>query len=170
MTTPGRPAVFLDRDATLIEDVGYPRDPALVRLLPGAAEALARLAGRGFPLVIVSNQSGVARGLLTVAEAEAVHAEVARQFAAVGVSFAGAYYCYHAPDAGCPCRKPAPGLLLRAMRELNLDPARSFMVGDKAIDVAAGIAAGCRSVRYRGGAHGWADAVREIERLLEEGS
>ncbi len=163
-----RPAVFLDRDATLIEDVGYPRDPRLVRLLPGAAEALAELASLDFALVIISNQSGVARGLLTVAEAEAVHAEVVRQFAAAGVVFAGAYYCYHGPDEGCSCRKPAPGLLLQAIRELRLDPDQSFMVGDKEIDVAAGLAAGCRSIRYRGGAAGWFEIVRQIEREAKE--
>jgi D-glycero-D-manno-heptose 1,7-bisphosphate phosphatase len=163
-----RPAVFLDRDATLIEDVGYPRDPSLVRLLPGAAQALSELARRGFALVIISNQSGVGRGLLSVSEAEAVHAEVVRHFAAAGVSFAGAYYCYHGPDDCCDCRKPAPGLLHQAMRELNLDPSRSFMVGDKEIDVAAGLAAGCRSLRYRGGGSGWADIVRQIEREAKE--
>ena len=159
---PGRPALFLDRDGTLIEDVGYPRDPGRVRLVPGAAGALARLARRGFALVIVSNQSGVARGLISAAEAEAVHAEVVRRFAAAGVAFDGAYYCYHAPDEGCPCRKPAPGLLLRAAGELGLDIGRSFMVGDKAIDVAAGEAAGCRGVRFDG--EGWAGVVRLIER------
>jgi histidinol-phosphate phosphatase family protein len=163
-----RPAVFLDRDATLIEDVGYPRDPSLVRLLPGAAQALAELARRGFALVIISNQSGVGRGVLSVPEAEAVHAEVVRQFAAAGVSFAGAYYCYHGPDDRCACRKPAPGLLHQAMRELSLDATRSFMVGDKDIDVAAGLAAGCRSLRYRGGATGWADIVRQIARAAKE--
>ena len=158
----GRPALFLDRDGTLIEDAVYPRDPRRVRLLPGAADALVRLARRGFALVIVSNQSGVARGLISAAEAEAVHAEVVRRFAAAGVAFDGAYYCYHAPDEGCPCRKPAPGLLLRAAGELGLDIGRSFMVGDKAIDVAAGEAAGCRGVRFDG--EGWAGVVRLIER------
>jgi histidinol-phosphate phosphatase family protein len=165
---PGRPALFLDRDGTLIEDVGYPRDPRRVRPLPGAAEALARLARRGFALVIVSNQSGVGRGLVGAAEAEAVHAEVVRRFATAGVAFDGAYYCYHAPDEGCGCRKPAPGLLLRAAAELNLDPGRSFMVGDKPIDVAAGEAAGCRGILFGAGAAGWADVVRLIENEIKE--
>ena len=160
---PGRPALFLDRDGTLIEDAVYPRDPRHVRLLPGAADALARLARRGFALVIISNQSGVGRGLIRAAEAQAVHAEVVRQFAAAGVSFDGAYYCYHAPDEGCPCRKPAPGLLLRAAEELNLDARRSFMVGDKPIDVAAGEAVGCRGVLFGAGGVNWADVVRVVE-------
>jgi histidinol-phosphate phosphatase family protein len=166
--SPARPALFLDRDGTLIEDVGYPRDPRDVRLLPGAAAALARLAAAGFALVIVSNQSGVGRGLFGRAEAEAVHAEVLRRFAAEGVSFDGAYYCYHAPEDGCGCRKPAPGLLLRAAADLGLDTGRSFMVGDKAIDVAAGAAAGCRGIRF--GAAGWPGVVRIIAGNREESS
>jgi D-glycero-D-manno-heptose 1,7-bisphosphate phosphatase len=157
-----RPAVFLDRDGTLIEDVGYPRDPRQVRLLLGAAEALRRLAGAGFALVIVSNQSGVGRGLFRRDEAEAVHAEVVRRFAEAGVAFDGAYYCYHGPDDACACRKPAPGLLLQAAAELELDATRSFMVGDKSIDIEAGAAAGCRGLRI-GGATDWAAVMRLIE-------
>lgn len=164
---PARPALFLDRDGTLIEDVGYPRDPRRVRLLPGAADALARLARLGFALVIVSNQSGVGRGLFTRAEAEAVHAEVLRRFAAAGVSFDGAYYCYHAPDEGCDCRKPAPGLLRQAAAELGLDPGRSFIVGDKPADVAAGAAAGCRGILF-GAEAGWGEVVRFIQSQVKD--
>ena len=143
MTAGGpRRALFLDRDGTLITDVGYPRDPALVEPLPGALEALRALSAR-FALVIVSNQSGIGRGLITPAEARAVHDRVIAVFAGAGVDFAGAYYCPHAPGDGCPCRKPAPGLLLDAARDLGLDLAGSVMVGDKASDIAAGLAAGC---------------------------
>jgi len=138
-------ALFLDRDGTLIVDVGYPRDPALVEPLPGAIDALRELQ-QTFALVIISNQSGIARGLITEAEQEAVHARVVEVFAAGGVTFAGAYYCPHAPDAGCRCRKPAPGLLLDAARELGLDLARSIMIGDKPSDLEAGRAAGCGHV------------------------
>jgi D-glycero-D-manno-heptose 1,7-bisphosphate phosphatase len=138
----GRPALFLDRDGTLITDVGYPRDPAQVELLPGAIEALLDLQRR-FALVIVSNQSGIARGLVSEAEARAVHDRVVELFARGGVSFAGAYYCPHAPGVGCRCRKPAPGLVLDAARELGLDLARSVLLGDKPSDIAAGVAAGC---------------------------
>lgn len=151
MTTaaPGaRQALFVDRDGTLIVDVGYPRDPARVEPLPGAFEALRELGAR-FALVIISNQSGIGRGLITEAEAQAVHDRVIEVFTREGVRFAGAYYCPHAPDASCPCRKPAPGLLLDAARELGLDVAHSIMLGDKASDVAAGRAAGCRhTVRF----------------------
>jgi D-glycero-D-manno-heptose 1,7-bisphosphate phosphatase len=143
-----RPALFIDRDGTLITDVGYPRNPARVELLPGAIDALLD-AQRRFALVIVSNQSGIGRGLITEAEARAVHDRVIEAFARAGVAFAGAYYCPHAPDAGCPCRKPAPGLVLDAARELGLDVARSIMLGDKASDITAGRAAGCRhAIRF----------------------
>jgi histidinol-phosphate phosphatase family protein len=138
-----RRALLLDRDGTLIVDVGYPRDPALVEPLPGAIAALRELQAR-FALVIVSNQSGLGRGLITAAEARAVHDRVIDVFARGGVAFAGAYYCPHAPGAGCACRKPAPGLLLDAARDLGLALAGSIMIGDRSSDVAAGRAAGCR--------------------------
>jgi D-glycero-D-manno-heptose 1,7-bisphosphate phosphatase len=147
MAAPRR-ALFVDRDGTLIVDVGYPRDPARVEPLPGAIEVL-RALQHSFALVIVSNQSGLGRGLITDAEARAVHDRVIDVFARAGVGFAGAYYCPHAPGAGCPCRKPAPGLLVDAARELALDLASSVMVGDKASDVAAGRAAGCgHTIRF----------------------
>jgi histidinol-phosphate phosphatase family protein len=137
-----KPAVFLDRDGTLIADVGYPRDPAAVELVAGAAEALHALQ-RDWPLVVVSNQSGIGRGLITKPEATAVHERFVARFAAHGVRFAGCYYCPHAPDASCACRKPAPGLFRDAAAALGLDLTRSVMVGDKASDIEAGRAAGC---------------------------
>jgi len=143
-----RSALFLDRDGTLIVDVGYPRDPERVELLPGAAEALRDLAGQGFALVIVSNQSGVARGRITPDEAERVQARVVERFAAAGVTFDGAYFCFHGPDDGCPCRKPSPGMLRRASEDLGLSLASSVMVGDKPSDVQAGHAAGCSTVHF----------------------
>lgn len=155
-------ALFLDRDGTLITDVGYPRDPALVDALPGAIEALRELQ-KAFKLVIISNQSGIARGLITEAEATAVHDRVLSVFATGGVTFAGAYYCPHAVDAGCRCRKPAPGLLLDAAAELGLDLASSVMVGDKPSDIAAGNAAGCdRVIRFGPDVDG-ADATQRCD-------
>jgi histidinol-phosphate phosphatase family protein len=144
-----RPALFVDRDGTLIVDAGYPRDPALVEPLPGAIDVLRELGSR-FALVIISNQSGIGRGRIAQAEARAVHDQVIEVFARAGVGFAGAYYCPHAPDAGCACRKPAPGLLLDAARELGLDLAASIMIGDKASDIAAGRTAGCRQTIWFG--------------------
>ena len=146
--TAARRALFVDRDGTLIADARYPRDPALVELLPGAADALRELSA-SFALVIISNQSGIGRGLISEAEARDVHDRVIDVFARAGVAFAGAYYCPHVPSAGCPCRKPAPGLLVDAARELGLDLASSIMLGDKPSDLAAGRAAGCRhTIRF----------------------
>ena len=141
-----RPAVFLDRDGTIIHDAGYPRDPEQVRFLPGVGEALRELAGRGLLLVLVSNQSGIGRGLVRPDEAERVHARVVAGLAERGVRLDAAYYCPHGPDEGCDCRKPAPGMLLRAAESLAIDRARSFVVGDKPSDVEAGARAGCRTV------------------------
>jgi len=154
----GRPALFLDRDGTLIVDVGYPRDPALVELVPGAAEALRELQ-RDHALVVISNQSGLARGIISEAEAAAVHERFVALFADAGVTFAGCYYCPHGPDNGCRCRKPAPGLIEDAARELGLDVACSVMIGDKESDLEAGRAAGCASVIRL---DSWADVVRRL--------
>jgi D-glycero-D-manno-heptose 1,7-bisphosphate phosphatase len=151
-----RPAVFLDRDGTLIEDVGYPRDPEAVRLLEGAPEALAALRRASFALVVVSNQSGIGRGLVSREEADAVHARFVAELHARGVELDDVRYCPHAPEDACACRKPAAGLLLDSARELGLDLGRSFMVGDKPADVEAGRAAGCRTVLFGGS---WDEAV-----------
>lgn len=137
-----RRALFLDRDGTLIIDVGYPREPDRVALIEGAAEALRELQ-RTWALVVISNQSGIGRGLITDVEARAVHERFIELFAHEGVQFTRSYYCPHAPDAGCACRKPAPGMLLDAARELDLDLGASTMVGDKPSDLEAGRAGGC---------------------------
>jgi histidinol-phosphate phosphatase family protein len=141
----GRAAVFLDRDGTIIEDRGYLADPAGVVPLPGAVEALRALRNAGFVLVLISNQSGVARGKFSLADMAAVQARVTDVFAAEGIVFDGWYYCPHVTADGCDCRKPHPGLLRRAAGELGIDPAASFMVGDRATDILAGQRAGCRT-------------------------
>jgi histidinol-phosphate phosphatase family protein len=146
MSSSERRAVFLDRDGTLMVDTSYPKDPDEVRLLPHAVAALHRLQQAQFHLVVVSNQSGVGRGLITPSQALAVHDRFINRFAEQGIHLKGVYYCPHAPEAGCECRKPAPGMILQAAHELNLDLARSFMVGDKPSDVEAGLRAGCRSL------------------------
>ncbi len=142
----GAPAVFLDRDGTIIEDVGYPRDPAEVRLLPGAAEGLRRLDDAGFRLVVVSNQSGVGRGLVSQDDLQRTHARLLELLRYHGVELAGAYYCTHAPWEGCTCRKPSPEALRRASADLGLHLGMSFLVGDKASDIDAGRRAGCRTI------------------------
>jgi D-glycero-D-manno-heptose 1,7-bisphosphate phosphatase len=164
-------ALFLDRDGTLIVDANYPRDPAIVELIPGAAEALAELQ-RTWKLVVISNQSGIGRGIITETEATAVHERFLALFARAGVTFAGCYYCPHAPNDGCRCRKPAPGLLLDAASEIGLDLAASVMIGDKASDLEAGRAAGCvRTIRFGPDADGALASARcddwsEIARVL----
>jgi D-glycero-D-manno-heptose 1,7-bisphosphate phosphatase len=141
-----RPAVFLDRDGTVMEDVGYPRDPDTVRLLPGASAALAALQSAGFALVIVSNQSGVGRGIITPEQARAVHERFVSALAADGVTIDAFRYCPHAPGEGCDCRKPRPDMLLDVAAELGLDVSRSTMIGDRASDLEAGRRAGARTV------------------------
>jgi histidinol-phosphate phosphatase family protein len=144
--TTRRKAVFLDRDGTLIEDVGYPRRASEVRLLPEVSESLKSLIASGFILVIVSNQSGVARGLISPEEAQAVHDRVVTLLGEWGILLAGAYYCSHAQEDNCECRKPKPGLILRAAEELSIDLKTSVLVGNQERDTQAASAAGCRSV------------------------
>jgi D,D-heptose 1,7-bisphosphate phosphatase len=150
--TAQRPAVFLDRDGTLIEHVSYLCDPALVRLLPGVAEALKKLRRAGFAVVLVTNQSAIGRGMLTENRLEQIHTEMRRQLAACGATIDGIYYCPVAPVSDDrslvehPDRKPGPGMLLRAAVDLQLDLAASWMVGDLISDVWAGLNAGCRSI------------------------
>ncbi len=133
----GRPAVFLDRDGTLIEEREYLSDPEQVRLVPGAADALRRLGEAGFALVVVTNQSGIARGFFTEADYRAVAARVEALLAAEGASLDGTYHCPHHPEVmgPCACRKPGVKLYRDAARALGLAPERSYFVGDKASDV-----------------------------------
>jgi histidinol-phosphate phosphatase family protein len=140
-----RRAVFLDRDDTLIVDESYMSDATRIRLIGGAREALLRLPEAEHELVVISNQSGVARGLVTPEQVASIEARLRELFAPV--RFAAFEYCFHHPDDGCDCRKPKPALLLRAAARLDLDLGRSVMVGDKSSDVAAGNAAGCWSIR-----------------------
>jgi D-glycero-D-manno-heptose 1,7-bisphosphate phosphatase len=145
-----RPAVFLDKDGTLVENVPFNADPARVTLAAGAPEALGRLQRAGFALVVVSNQAGVALGRFPEAALKDVDARLTALLAPHGVALAGSYYCPHAAAAAggpaCVCRKPAPGLLLEAARERSLHLGRSWMVGDILDDVEAGRAAGCRTI------------------------
>ena len=159
-----RPAVFLDRDGTLIEHVHYLADPKDVRLLPGAAEALRHLAEAGFALVLVTNQSAIGRGLLTVKGLEAVQAELDRQLSEVGASLDDWRYSPVVPKSKDrrrvedPDRKPGPGMLRKSASDLSLDVGRSWMIGDMISDVLAGKNAGCLStILVRTGSHDEAD-------------
>jgi D-glycero-D-manno-heptose 1,7-bisphosphate phosphatase len=141
-------AVFLDRDGTLVRDPGYLHDPGLVELLPGAAAGLAALARAGWPLVVVSNQSGIARGLYGPDAFTAVQVRIGELLAPHGVRFAGAYFCPHHPDitGPCDCRKPGVALFRQAARELRLDLAKSWMAGDRLSDAEPALRLGGRGL------------------------
>ncbi|MEJ2890839.1 D-glycero-alpha-D-manno-heptose-1,7-bisphosphate 7-phosphatase [Actinomycetospora aeridis] len=134
--------MLFDRDGTLVVDVPYNGDPAAVRPMPGAADALARVRAAGVPVGVVSNQSGVARGLLDVAQVAAVNARVEELLG----PFAVWRWCPHGAEDGCPCRKPAPGMVLDAAAALGVAPGDVAVVGDIAADVGAADAAGARAV------------------------
>lgn len=135
-------AVLFDRDGTLVVDVPYNGDPALVRPVPAAAAALARLRAAGVTTAVISNQSGIARGLLTRAQVDAVNARAAELLGDLGPMLV----CEHGPDDGCACRKPRPGLVLQAAAALGLQPSQCAVVGDIGADVGAARAAGARPV------------------------
>jgi D-glycero-D-manno-heptose 1,7-bisphosphate phosphatase len=139
-----RPFVFLDRDGTLVRDTGYPHRPEDYALLPGALAGARALADAGFALAIATNQSGLATGRFGWDDYERFAARLAADLATAGAPLAATLVCPHAPEDGCACRKPAPGLLLRARDELGADLAASWMVGDGARDVEAARRAGCR--------------------------
>lgn len=144
---PLRPAVFLDRDGTLMEEVHYCADPALVRLFPGTVDALRELRKAGFLLVIITNQSGIGRGLITVEQYEAVHAELLRQLGHPQAPLIdGTWHCPDAPPTPSPRRKPGPGMVLEAAEALGIDLSASWFIGDKAADVECGRRAGTRTV------------------------
>jgi histidinol-phosphate phosphatase family protein len=148
-----RRAVFLDKDGTLVEDVPYNVDPDRIRLTPRAGSGLAMLHEAGFRLVVITNQSGVARGMFSREALGRVEGELRRLLAREGVRLAGFYYCPHHPEGSdrrfavaCSCRKPEPGLLRQAAAELGIDLPASWMIGDILDDVEAGRAAGCGTI------------------------
>ena len=136
-TKNNRPAVFLDRDGTVIAERHYLARPDQIEILPGADAALRSLAAAGFALVLITNQSGIARGLYADQDFHAVQARLRTELEARGVQLDGVYYCPHHPDitGPCPCRKPGHGLYLQARMELGLDLTRSAYVGDRVHDV-----------------------------------
>jgi D-glycero-D-manno-heptose 1,7-bisphosphate phosphatase len=148
--TGSRPAVFLDRDGVIVEDVDFLTDPAQIRVLPGVVEALKQLQSF-FHIIIVTNQSGIARGYLTEEDLLRIHGEILQQLKGCFIDVL--YYCPHLPGASlaaydrvCECRKPRPGMLLRATREWRVDLARSFTIGDRLRDVEAGLEAGTTNI------------------------
>ena len=151
-------AVFLDRDGTIIEEVGYLDRPERVELFPWTIDAIRVLNRAGLAVVLVSNQSGVARGFFTEDVVDAVHQRMADLLAEGGARIDAYYYCPHHPDGKvplfaqkCDCRKPGRGLVDRAEQEFGIEPARSFVVGDRWLDIALGRAVGAQSVLVRTG-------------------
>jgi D-glycero-D-manno-heptose 1,7-bisphosphate phosphatase len=149
MTDALSPAVFVDRDGTIMEDCDYCSDPKDVKIFPGVQEALLRLKSKGFKLIIITNQSGIGRGLMTVEQYRAVEAEVVRQLG--GDLIDATYFCPDVPGQDSSCRKPAPGMILQAKREHRIDLLRAFFIGDKEIDVECGRNAGVRTIRVQTG-------------------
>ena len=142
-------AIFVDRDGTIIHDTDYCSNPSEVQLFDGAVAALRRLKDAGFKIIVITNQSGIGRGFFTEKQYRAVEAEVARQ---VGNGLIDAtYFCPDAPGKTSKCRKPAPGMVLQAAKDHDVDLARSFLIGDKEIDAECAHNAGVRAIRVRTG-------------------
>ena len=138
-------AVFLDRDGTIARDAPYCHRVEDFEILPTVPQAIRLLNGYGFKVVVVTNQSGIARGYFTEETLLQIHQHMRQELAKYGARVDTTYYCPHHPDDGCECRKPMPGLLLKAVEELGVDLRRSFMVGDGEMDIRAGKAVGCRT-------------------------
>lgn len=167
MTTPLRPAVFLDRDGTLNEDVGYLSAMSHLMLYPWAIDAVRLLNRAGYLVVIVTNQGGIGRRVIEASFLPVLHAEFDRRFAAAGAHVDGWYFCPHHPEAliddlraVCNCRKPATGMALAAARDLGIDLTRSWMIGDKWGDVQFGQRVGARSILIRTGWGTLEEAIR----------
>lgn len=142
-----RRAVFLDRDGVLNrESDAFIKTPDELHVFHGVPEAVALLNTAGYLAVVISNQSGLARGLVTPENLEAIHAKLREEIAAAGGRLDGIYHCPHLPGDGCACRKPATGMITQAAADLDIDLAASWLVGDRPEDIACGAAAGCRTV------------------------
>ncbi len=167
-----KPAVFLDRDGVLIEDVDLLQRELDIHVLEGVPEALNELIQAGFRLIIISNQPVVARGLLTEEQAHCLHHKILCRLNSEKKSlFQASYFCFHHPEANlpqyrleCECRKPNPGLLLKAAQEHGIDRSRSFFIGDRITDILAGARAGLKTILVKTGAH-LAPPIRSSEPL-----
>lgn len=171
-----RKACFFDRDGVIIEEADYISDPSLVRLCPFAADAIRAMHDAGRLVIVVSNQSGIARGYFTESDLRAVEARMNELLAEAGVKIDAAYYCFHhkkgiVPEYAidCDCRKPKPGMLLRAAKDLDIDLAASFMIGDKESDLEAGLNAGCRGVALVRTGHGVHQNIEKIPQAVDVG-
>lgn len=151
-------AVFLDRDGTVSEEVGYMYDESLYKVFPWTGEAIRRVNLNGMKVILATNQSGIQRGYFTESTMHSVHDRLREEIAKAQAKLDSVYFCPHRPDTGCECRKPQPGMLFQAQRDLGLDLARSYMVGDRYLDVRTGKAAGAMAVLVLTG-----DGIKEYE-------
>lgn len=142
-------ALFLDRDGTIIIDRNYPDDPDEVTFIRGVPDSL-REAQKEYLLIVISNQSGVGRGFITQEQFEKVDQQFRKLLKSKKIHVAGFYYCIHAPEEDCDCRKPKPNMILKAAEELDVNLSESIMIGDKKSDVEAGLRAGCRAIQVQG--------------------
>lgn len=172
-------AIFLDRDGTLMVDKHYLNDAKKIEYLPGVFEALKTLQTIGFRLIVVTNQSGVARGIISLEQLQAIHDKMTHDFAQAGVHFDAIYFSPHAADSHHPTRKPNPGMLLEGQRQFAIDMKKSWMIGDSPADIEAGQRAGTRTILLRPTTEGfpshieptvhmgsWAEIVKYIESHL----
>ena len=169
-----RPAVFLDRDGTICEEVGYLNHISRLQIYPWAAAAIRRLNEAGLPVVVVTNQSGVSRGLFPEALVGEVHRMLSENLASFRARIDAFYYCTHQLADRCDCRKPLPGLLDRAARDHNIDLSRSFVVGDRYADIALAHATGGRGILVLSGygrgefEHHHAEWPRQPDQVVED--
>ena len=178
------PAIFMDRDGTVSYEVGYVNHPDRYDIMPGSAEAIARINFAGFLAVVITNQAGVARGYFKEELIVQVHEKLKRLIAEKAAHLDGIYYCPHHPEVGeppyrqrCNCRKPAPGLLLKAQKDLNIDLSRSYIIGDSIKDIETGFNAGVKSVlvltgygkgEYEYGSECWKQKPLHVAQNLQE--
>ena len=146
-------AVFLDRDGTIVEDVGYMNSPQQIQFISGSIEAIKKLNDAGYKVIIITNQAGVAHGLVTEDMLQSIDKALHKGLLHGGAHLDAIYYCPHHPEHGvypykqaCECRKPHPGLILKAQKQFDLDLSQSFMIGDKATDIEAGKSAGTKTI------------------------
>ena len=161
--------VFLDRDGVIVEQIDHLNHAEDLELIPGAGEAISQLNQAEIPVIVVTNQAGIAKGYLTIADLDQIHARLRRELAKWEAHIDALYYCPHHPQAtvteylkDCPCRKPGTGMLARARDEQGIDPALSYLIGDSTSDILAGERAGCRTILVETGFAG-RDGLYEVK-------
>ncbi len=146
MSSSSKRAVFLDRDGVICYDVHYMSSPDQFRLMPGVGEGIRKLNEAGFLVIVVTNQSGLRRGLITEENLKKIHERMIRELSSYGARIDDIYVCPCLPEEDCDCRKPKPGMILEAAKKHNIELSSSYMIGDKQIDADAGKAAGCKTI------------------------